>query len=103
MKPFQVTVKGVAVEVFSIEYNQNPRNPSQNLWRLGVSNGETQAFVYVPTTRSSEATKNFKATVQTGAIISFTGIVDRDYIIVQGLTVERKARQQTIDFMEEAS
>lgn len=101
MKPFDVKIEANAVEVYSMECHQNPKRPDQNLWRIGVSNGETQAFVYVPVLRGTQATKNFKANVHPGAIISFTGTVDRETIIVRSLTLVRKAVQKTFDFMDD--
>ena len=98
MKPFQVTFTAEAVEVYSVEWNQNPKKPDQNLWRIGVSNGETRSFVYVPIARDAVATKNFKSLVSPGAIISFNGTIDNDLVIVLGFKVIRKAMQGSFDF-----
>lgn len=101
MKPFQVIVKADAVEVYSLEYNANPKRPDQNLWRVGVSNGETRSFVYFPIARDSVATKNFKSMLLPGTIISFNATVDNDLIVVLGFKIIRKATQGSFDFDEE--
>lgn len=101
MKPFQVMVQADAVEVYSLEYNQNPRQPDQNLWRVGVSNGETRSFVYFPIARDSVATKNFKSMLIPGTIISFNATIDNDLVVALGFKVIRKAIQGSFDFDEE--
>lgn len=98
MKAFQVTFAADAVEVYSVECNQNPKKPDQNMWRIGVSNGETRSFVYVPIARDAVSTRNFKALVSPGAIISFNGTIDNDLVIVLGFKVVRKAAQGSFDF-----
>jgi hypothetical protein len=98
MKPFQVTFQAESVEVLSLDWHQNPKNQNQNLWRIGITNGETRSFVYVPIARDAVATKNFKSLVTPGAIISFNGTIDNDLVIVLGFKLVRKAMQGSFDF-----
>ncbi len=101
MKPFQVTFNASAVQVYSVECNQNPKQPNQNMWRIGVSNGDTRSFVYVPIANDPQSTKSFKQIVSPGTIISFNGTIDNDLVIVLGFKVVRKAIQGSFDFDEE--
>ena len=98
MKPFDLTFKAESVEVLSLDWNQNPKKPDQNLWRIGIRNGETQAFICVPVSRDTQATKNFKSLVAPGSIISFHGTIDNDLVIVLGFKLIRKSSQGSFDF-----
>lgn len=98
MKPFDVIVQASAVEVYSVECHQNTKKPDQNLWRVGVKNGDTRTFVHIPIARDTQATKNFKSLIVPGAIISFNGTIDNDLVVVLGFKLIRKAIQGNFDF-----
>lgn len=98
MCEFKIKVQGAAT-IVDADYFQNPKNITQNLWRVKLENGATTSTVLIPLSRDIKITKEWRKKLSVGSTLDFEGTLDKDNVVVTKINkIKREAYQAQMSF-----